>query len=67
MVTSYLLAESYKIVNRWKKYFSQLLNMSNVSGVMQIEILTAEPLVTGASHLDVKIATVKLKKYKSQV
>jgi hypothetical protein len=33
-----LLADSHKILNRWKNYFSQLLNVHNVSDVRQIEI-----------------------------
>jgi hypothetical protein len=34
------------------------------SDVRQIEVHTAEPLVPGPSHLEVEIATAKLKKYK---
>jgi hypothetical protein len=60
-----LLADSGNIVNRWKRYFSQLLNVHNVSGVRQIEIHTNEPLVPGPSHLEVEISISKLKKYKS--
>jgi hypothetical protein len=59
-----LLANSH-ILNRWKNYFSQLLNVNNVSDVRQIEVYTAEPLVPGPSRLEVEIATAKLKKYKS--
>jgi hypothetical protein len=33
-----LLADSHSILNRWKNYFSQLLNLLRVSNVMQIEI-----------------------------
>jgi flagellar basal body rod protein FlgC len=40
-----LLADSHNILNRWKNYFSQLLNVHNVSDVRQIEVHTAEPLV----------------------
>jgi hypothetical protein len=32
-----LLAGSRNILNRWKNYFSQLLNVHNVSDVTQIE------------------------------
>jgi hypothetical protein len=53
------------ILNRWKKYFSQLLNEHNVSDVRQIEVHTAEPLEPGSSRLEVEIAIAKLKKYKS--
>jgi hypothetical protein len=60
-----LLADSHDILNRWKSYFSQLLNVHNVSDVRQMEIHTAEPLVPGPSRFDVEIATTKLKKYQS--
>jgi hypothetical protein len=60
-----LLADSHNIFNMWKNYFSQLLNVHNVSDVRQIEVHTAEPLVPGPSHLEVEIAIAKLGKYKS--
>jgi hypothetical protein len=40
-----LLADSHNISNRWKNYFSQLLNLQNASDVRKVEIHTAEPLV----------------------
>jgi hypothetical protein len=58
-----LLADCHNILNRWKNYFSQLLNVHIVSDVRQIEVHTAEP--PGPSRLEVKIANAKLKKYKS--
>jgi hypothetical protein len=60
-----LLADSHRILNRWKNYFSQLLNVRNVNYVRQIEIYTAEPLIPGPSHLEVEIAFAKYKIYKS--
>jgi hypothetical protein len=60
-----LLADSHNILNRWNNYFSKLLNVHNVSGVRQIEVHTAEPLVPGPSCLQLEIAIAKLKKYKS--
>jgi hypothetical protein len=60
-----LLADSHNILNRWRKYFSHLLNGHNVSDVRQIEVHTTEPLVPGPSCLEVEIAITKLKKYKS--
>jgi hypothetical protein len=60
-----LLADSRNILNRWKNYFSQLLNVHNVSDVRQIEVHMAEPLVPSTSRLEVDIAIAKLKKYKS--
>jgi hypothetical protein len=55
-----LLEDSHKILNRWKNYFFQLLNVQ-----MDIRLHTAEPLLPGFSRLEVEIANVKLKKYKS--
>jgi hypothetical protein len=60
-----LLADSNNILNRWKSYFSQLLNVHNGSDFRQTEIHTAEALVPGPSNLEVEIAIAKLKKYKS--
>jgi hypothetical protein len=37
-----LLEDSRNILNRWKNYFSQLLNVHNVSDVRQIEEHTAQ-------------------------
>jgi hypothetical protein len=52
-------------LNRWKSYFSQLLNVHNASDVRQIEVHTVEPLVPGSSRLEDEIPIAKLKKYKS--
>jgi hypothetical protein len=60
-----LIADSHNILNGFKNYFSQLLNVHNVSDVRQIEVHTSEPLVPGPSHLEVEIAFEKKKKYKS--
>jgi hypothetical protein len=47
-----LLAGSHNIVNKWKNYFSQLLNVHRVRDVRQIEIQTAEPLVPDPSPFE---------------
>jgi hypothetical protein len=60
-----MLVDFHNILNRWKNYFSQLLNVHNVSDVRQIEVHTPEPLVTGPSRLEVENAIAELKKYKS--
>jgi hypothetical protein len=52
-------------LNRWKNYFSQLLNAHRVSDVRQIEIHTAEPLLPDPSPFEVEIAIAKLKRFKS--
>jgi hypothetical protein len=55
-----LLADSHNILNRWKNYFSQLLNVHRISDVRQIEIQTAEPLVPDPSSFEVEIAKFKI-------
>jgi hypothetical protein len=52
-------------LNRWKNYFSQLLNVHRVSDVRQIKIHTAEPVVLVPSPSEVEIAIAKFKNYKS--
>jgi hypothetical protein len=56
-----LLANSDNIVNWWKRYFSQVLNVHDVCDVGQIEIHTAEPLVPDSSRLEFEIAIARLK------
>jgi hypothetical protein len=46
-------------------YFSQLLNVHNVSDVRNIEVHTTEPLVPGPSCTEIEIANAKLEEYKS--
>jgi hypothetical protein len=60
-----LLADPHKILNRWKNYFCELLNVHGVGGVRQPEIHTAEPFVPEPSASEVEVAIGKLKRYKS--
>ena len=60
-----LLTDSNSILNRWKDYFSQLLNVHKDNNVGEIEIQTAELLIPDPTLLEVQIAIEKLKKYKS--
>jgi hypothetical protein len=46
-------------------YFTELLNVHNVSDGSQTEVHTAEQLVPGPSRLEEENVTAKLKKYKS--
>jgi hypothetical protein len=56
-----LLVDSHNILNRWKNYFSQLLNVHKINDVRQIEIHIAEPLMPDPSPFEVGIAIAKLK------
>jgi hypothetical protein len=57
-----LLAD-FDIMNRWKNFFSQLLNVHRVGDVGQMDIHTAEPFVSEPSTFLVESATRKLKRY----
>jgi hypothetical protein len=46
-----LLADPHKILNRWKSYFCQLLNVHGVGDVRQTEMHIAEPFVPQPSAL----------------
>jgi hypothetical protein len=52
-------------LNRWKNYYSQLLNVHRVCDVRLIEIHTAEPLGPDPSPFEVATAVAELKTYKS--
>jgi hypothetical protein len=60
-----LLVDLQKILNRWKNYFYQLLNVDRAGGVRQTEMHTAEPFVPEPSASEVEAAIGKLKRYKS--
>jgi hypothetical protein len=55
-----MLVDSHSILNRWKNYFSQLLNVHRVSDVRQIEIYTAQSLVPDPSPSEAEITITKL-------
>jgi hypothetical protein len=57
---SNLLEDSQNIMNMWKNYFHQLLNVNGIKDVRQTEIHTAEPLVPEPSFFEVEIAAEKL-------
>jgi hypothetical protein len=58
-----LLADPHKILNRWKNYFCQLLNVHGAGGVRQTEMHTAEPFVPQPTASEVEAAIGKLKRY----
>jgi hypothetical protein len=57
----------HKILNRWKKYFRQLLNVRGVGGVTQTEMHTAEPFVPQPTDSQAEVAIGKLKGINHQV
>jgi hypothetical protein len=58
-----LVADSHSMLNRWRNYFSQLLNVCGDSDVRQTEIHT-EPLVLETRAFEVEMAIEKFKRYK---
>ncbi|KAJ4432287.1 hypothetical protein ANN_20905 [Periplaneta americana] len=62
-----LLADAHSILNRWKNYFGQLLNIHrpNRNNRDEIEIQTAEPFIPEPTLSEVEIAIENLKNYKS--
>jgi hypothetical protein len=57
--------DPHKILNRWKNYFCELLNVHGVGGVRQTEMHTAEPFVPEPSASEFEVAVGKLKCYRS--
>jgi hypothetical protein len=52
-----LLADSHDILNKFKSFLLQLLNVHGVSHVRQLEIHAAEPLVPECIPLKAEIVT----------
>ena len=48
-----LVADSHRIVARWRNYFSQLFNVHGVKDVGQVEKPTADPLVPEPSAFEI--------------
>jgi hypothetical protein len=61
-----LLPDPHKILNKWKNYFCQLLNVHGAGGVRQTEMHTAGQFVPEPSPSEVVVAIRKLNRYKSQ-
>jgi hypothetical protein len=62
-----LHADAHKILNRWKNYFCELLNIHGAGGVRQTEIHTAEQFVPEPSASEVEVGIGKLKGINLQV
>jgi hypothetical protein len=60
-----LIADPQNVLNRWKNFFNQVLNVHGIHDVRHMNIHTAEPLVPEPSLFEVEIAIGKLKSYKS--
>jgi hypothetical protein len=60
-----LLADCHNVFNRWKNYFSQVLNVYRIIDARQMEIHTAEPLLPDRSRFENEITIADLKRYKS--
>ena len=60
-----LVADSRSIVARWRKYFFQLFNVHGVKDVGQVEIPTADSLLSEPSALKIELVFDKLKNRKS--
>jgi hypothetical protein len=60
-----LVVDSHSILARWRKYFSQILNVHGVNDVRQAEIHTAELLVPEPSVPEIELAIEKLKSHQN--
>jgi hypothetical protein len=60
-----LLEDPHKILNRWKDYFCQLLNVHVAGDVRQTEMHRTEPFVPEPSTSQVEVPIGKQKRYKS--
>jgi hypothetical protein len=60
-----VILQIHSVLNRWKNFFSQVLNVHGVHVVGQMDVHTAEPLVPEPSLVDVEIGIGTLKSYKS--
>jgi hypothetical protein len=60
-----LLADHPSVLNMWKNFLNQVLNVHGVHNVRQMDIHMAEPLVSKPSLVEVEVALGKLGSYKS--
>jgi hypothetical protein len=60
-----LLPDPHGVLNRWKNFFNQVLNVYGIHDVRQMNIQTAEALVPEPSLVEVETPVGKLKRYKS--
>jgi hypothetical protein len=60
-----LITDSRNMLSRWKKYFSEILNVNGTIDCRQTEIHTAKPLVGEPSYFEAEITFKKFERYKS--
>ena len=60
-----LVTDCHSILIKWRKHFSQLLNVQRINYVRQTEIHTAQPLVPKPTAFEVEMAIGKVKRHKS--
>jgi hypothetical protein len=60
-----LVADPQNVLNRWKNFFNQVLNVHGLHDVRQTDIHLAEPLVPETSLVEVEFVIGKFKRYKS--
>jgi hypothetical protein len=58
-----LIADPQNVLNRWKNYFNQVLNVDGVPDVRQMDINVAEPLESEPGLVELENAVGKLKCY----
>jgi hypothetical protein len=57
----YLLMDPHTVLNRWKNYFCQLLNIPGAGAVRQTEVQTVKPFVPESSVSEVEVAMIRFK------
>jgi hypothetical protein len=62
-----ICSQIQSVLDRWKNFFNQVVNVHGVHDVRQMDIHMAEPLVPEPSLVEVEIAIEKLKGINSQV
>jgi hypothetical protein len=58
-----LFGDSHNIPWKWKNYFAPIPNVRRIADVRQMEIHTAEPILTEPSPFYFEVDIAKLKKY----
>jgi hypothetical protein len=62
-----LLADPHKVLNRWKNYFCQLLNVQGADSVRQTEMQTAKPFLPQPMSVKMRLQLGRSKDINLQV